>query len=71
MMNRIVSACSYLMVILSLAMFALGAWWTCDARITPGDGVFLMGGWLVSALVFSYRAVDPDYLDPVSIIKSR
>jgi hypothetical protein len=40
-------------------------------RISVGDGVFMMAGWCVSAIVFSYRAIDPAYLDPISIIKSR
>ncbi|MEO8595355.1 MAG: hypothetical protein ABI759_18685 [Candidatus Solibacter sp.] len=71
MLNRVVSVCSFLMVLLSLANIGLGAWWTFDSRISSGDGLFLMGGWVLAALVFSYRAVDPDYLDPISIIKSR
>ena len=49
----------------------MGAWWTFISRISVGDGVFMMAGWSVSAIVFSYRARDPDYLDPISIIKSR
>jgi len=49
----------------------MGAWWTFESRISVGDGVFMMAGWIVSAIVFSYRAADPDYLDPISIIKSR
>jgi hypothetical protein len=31
----------------------------------------MMGGWIVAAIVFSYRAADPAYLDAISIIKSR
>jgi hypothetical protein len=59
------------MVILSVAAVGLGAWWTLISRIRVGDGVFMMAGWCVSAIVFSYRAMDPVYLDPISIIKSR
>ena len=71
MFNRVVSVCSFFMVILSVAAFGLGAWWTFIGRISVGDGVFLMSGWCVCALVFLYRAIDPVYLDPISIIKSR
>jgi hypothetical protein len=59
------------MVILSVLAFGLGAWWTFLGRISPGDGVFLLAGWCVSAVVFLYRAADPAYLDAVSIIKAR
>jgi hypothetical protein len=59
------------MVILSVLAFGLGAWWTLLGRISPGDGVFMLVGWCVSAVVFLYRAVDPAYLDAVSIIKAR
>jgi len=30
-----------------------------------------MAGWLLAAIVFSYRFADPQWLDPVSIVKSR
>jgi hypothetical protein len=59
------------MVILSVVAFGLGAWWTLLGRISQGDGLFILAGWCLSAIVFSYRAVDPGYLDAVSIIKSR
>jgi len=71
MLDRVVSVCSFLMVILSLAAAGLGAWLTFASRISVGDGMFMMGGWIVSAIVFSYRASDPAYLDAISIIKSR
>jgi hypothetical protein len=71
MLNRVVSVCSFFMVILSVVAFALGAWWTLLGRISQGDGLFMLAGWCLSAIVFSYRAVDPGYLDAVSIIKSR
>jgi hypothetical protein len=31
----------------------------------------MMAGWLLSAIVFSYRHADPAWLDPISIVKSR
>lgn len=71
MFDRVVSVCSYLMVILSLVGFGLGAWWTLTSRISEGDGLFMLAGWCMSAMVFSYRALDPAYLEAVSIIKSR
>ena len=71
MFNRVVSICSFFMVILSVVAFGLGAWWTLLGRISQGDGLFILAGWCLSAIVFSYRAVDPGYLDAVSIIKSR
>jgi hypothetical protein len=58
-------------VILSVVAFALGVWWTFTSTISEGDGLFMMFGWCVCAMVFLYRAMDPAYLDPVSIIKSR
>jgi hypothetical protein len=71
MFNRVVSVCSFLMVILSVVAFGLGAWWTMLGRISEGDGLFMLAGWCVSAMVFWYRAIDPVYLDAISIIKSR
>ena len=71
MLNRVVSVCSVFMVILSAVAFGLGAWGTFLGKISPGDGLFMLTGWCVSAVVFSYRAADPAYLDAVSIIKGR
>ena len=71
MFNRVVSVCSFFMVILSAPAFGMGAWWTLIGRISEGDGLFMLAGWCVCAVVFSYRALDPVYLDAVSIIKAR
>ena len=71
MFNRVVSVCSFFMVFLSVVAFGLGAWWTFLSRISEGDGVFMLFGWSVCAVVFLYRAMDPAYLDAISIIKSR
>jgi hypothetical protein len=71
MFNRVVRLGSLFMVLLSVAAIGMGAWWTFIGAISQGDGLFLMSGWCVSALVFLYRAMDPVYLDPISIIKSR
>jgi hypothetical protein len=71
MFNRVVSVCSFFMVMLSVVAFGLGAWWTLIGRMSVGDGIFMLSGWCLSAMVFSYRAMDPVYLDAISIIKSR
>ena len=71
MLNRVVSVCSFFMVLLSVVAFGLGAWWTFLSRISQGDGVFMLFGWCLCAIVFLYRAVDPAYLDAISIIKAR
>jgi hypothetical protein len=71
MFNRVVSICSFFMVILSVVAFGLGAWWTLLGSVSPGDGLFMLAGWCVSAMVFAYRAADPVYLDAVSISKGR
>ncbi len=71
MFNRVVCVGSFFMVLLSMAAMGMGAWWTFIGAISQGDGLFLMSGWSVSALIFLYRAIDPVYLDPISIIKSR
>ena len=71
MFDRVVSVCSYFMVILSVVAFAMGAWWTLIGRISSGDGVFMLAGWCVCAVVFLYRAIDPAHLDAISIIKAR
>ena len=42
MLNRVVSVCSFFMVILSVVAFGLGAWWTLIGRISEGDGVFML-----------------------------
>ena len=69
MLNRMVSLGSFLVVVFSAVLFALGAWWTLVGRIGEGDGFLLFAGCLLAAIVFSYRAQDPAWLDPVSIVK--
>lgn len=70
MHDRVVSIASLMLVIASVLFFVAGAWWTLVGDIGVGDGVFL-AGWLLTAIVFSYRFADPAYLDPVSIVKAR
>ena len=71
MFNRIVSVSSFLVVLLSAALFLQSAWLTMSGKISQTDGIFLLAGWLAAGLVFSYRASDPNFLEPISIIKSR
>jgi len=33
--------------------------------------VLYLGGFLLAAIVFSYRFADPQWLEPVSIVKTR
>ncbi|MBZ5725925.1 MAG: hypothetical protein LAP87_13115 [Acidobacteriia bacterium] len=68
MHNRVVSLASLALVIISVAFFLLGAWSVFSGQMSVGDGVFL-AGWLLTAIVFSYRFADPAYLEPISIVK--
>ena len=71
MRNRIVSVSSIFVVLLSAVFFLESAWLTMSGKISQGDGLFMLAGSLAAGLFFSYRASDPVYLDPVSIIKAR
>jgi hypothetical protein len=71
MFNRVVSVSSLLLAIVSVVLFVLGSWWILTGKMTEGEGLFQIGGWMLSALFFAYRFADPDYLDPVSIVKAR
>jgi hypothetical protein len=60
---------SGLVVVFSVVLFALGAWWTLLGKISEGDGFLMFAGSVLAAIVFTYRAQDPRWLDPVSIVK--
>jgi len=60
-----------MLVIASVVFFLVGAWWLATGTIDEGSGILVMAGWLLSAIVFSYRHADPTWLDPISIVKSR
>jgi hypothetical protein len=51
--------------------FLVTVWWLMSGKIDEGSGILAMGGWLLSAIVFSFRHADPAWLDPISIVKSR
>lgn len=71
MRNRVVSIASLMLVVASVLFFLAGAWGIMSQRLDEGSGVMAMAGWLVAAIVFSYRFADPKWLDPISIVKSR
>jgi hypothetical protein len=71
MFNRVVSVSSIFVVLLSAMFFLQSAWLTMSGKISQTDGIFMLSGWLAAGLVFAYRASDPNFLEPLSIIKSR
>jgi hypothetical protein len=71
MQSRIVSIASLLVVVASVFFFFASAWGIMSWRMDEGTGILSLGGWLVAAIVFSYRFADPKWLDPISIVKSR
>jgi hypothetical protein len=60
-----------MLVVASVLFVLAGAWGIMSQRLDEGSGVMAMAGWLVAAIVFSYRFADPKWLDPISIVKSR
>jgi hypothetical protein len=71
MQNRVVSIASLLVVLASVFFFFATAWGIMSMRMDEGTGILSLGGWVLAAIVFSYRFADPMWLDPVSIVKSR
>jgi len=71
MQSRVVSIASLMVVVASVFFFFAGAWGIMSQRLDEGSGVMALAGWLVAAIVFSYRSADPKWLDPISIVKSR
>jgi hypothetical protein len=69
MLDRLVSLGSFLVVIFSVLLFGFSTWWTLMGRISEGDGVLMFAGCLLAAIVFSYQAQDPAWLEPISIVK--
>jgi hypothetical protein len=60
-----------MLVVASVLFVLAGAWGIMSQRLDEGSGVMAMAGWLMAAIVFSYRFADPKWLDPISIVKSR
>jgi hypothetical protein len=71
MQNRVVSLASLLVVLASVFFFFATAWGIMSMRMDEGTGILSLGGWVLGAIVFSYRFADPMWLDPVSIVKTR
>ena len=71
MHSRIVSIASLMLVVASVFSLLAGAWGIMSQRLDEGSGVMYLTGCLLTAIVFSYRFADPQWLDPVSIVKSR
>jgi len=69
MLDRLVSLGSSLVVAFSVVLFVLGAWWTLIGRMSEGDAFLMFAGTALAAIFFSYRAKDPAWLDPISIVK--
>lgn len=69
MPSRIVSVASLLVVLVSAFFFLVGAWGIMSWRMDEGGGVLAMVGSLVAAIFFSYRFADPQWLEPISIVK--
>jgi hypothetical protein len=72
MLNRgVVSLFSFLAAVISAAFFLISAWLSATSRVSELDGAFLVGGWLMAAVIFAWRSIDPEYLNPLSIVKGR
>ncbi|HUI53415.1 MAG TPA: hypothetical protein VLY04_00495 [Bryobacteraceae bacterium] len=71
MFDRIVSFGSLMLVVASVTFFLAGSWLVMSGKMGDGDGVLVLSGWLVTAIVFAYRHADPAWLEPLSIVKSR
>jgi len=57
--------------LISVFFLVMTAVWCVGGQLGESDTVFMFGGWLLAAVIFASRAAEPDYLDPLSIVKSR
>lgn len=72
MLSRgVVSISAFLAAAISVYFVVMTAIWCVRGQLGESETVMMLGGWLLSALVFGSRAADPDYLDPQSIIRRR
>jgi hypothetical protein len=58
-----------MVVAFSVVLFVMSGWWTLMGKIGEGDGFLMLAGCVLAAIVFSYRAGDPHWLEPLSIVK--
>ncbi|MBZ5580931.1 MAG: hypothetical protein LAQ30_01775 [Acidobacteriia bacterium] len=70
MLNRVVSIGSLLLAAISVILFVLFGWWILMGRIDELQGIFALGGWLLTAIIFAWRSTGQAWLDPVSIVKA-
>jgi len=72
MLSRgVVSISAFLAAAISVFFVVMTAIWCVKGQLGESETVFMLGGWLLSALIFGSRAADPEYLDPLSIVKGR
>jgi hypothetical protein len=72
MLNRaVVSVCAFVAAMISLSLAVMSALWDVQGKLNQTEAIFMLGGWLLAAGIFAWRAADPDYLDPLSIVKGR
>jgi hypothetical protein len=70
MLSRgVVSLGSAIVAALSVVIVLMSGWWNITGQIGQTESIFMFSGWLLSAVIFTWRAVYPEYLDPQSIIK--
>lgn len=72
MLSRgVVSTSAFLATVISVYFVVMTAIWCVKGQLGETETVFMLGGWLLAAVIFGSRAADPVYLDPLSIIKGR
>jgi hypothetical protein len=72
MLNRtVVAVFAWMVALLGVFFVVMSGVWGAQGQLGGGDLIFMLGGWLLVAMIFAWRAIDPDYLDPQSIIKRR
>jgi hypothetical protein len=63
--------CAFLAALISVFFVVMTGVWTVQGRLDQSGTVFMLVGWLLAAAIFAWRAADPEYLDPISIVKRR
>ena len=70
MLDRFVSIFSLTVAVAAVVLFGMFAWWIASGSMGEGDGVFAMGGCLLTAAVFGYRFLDPADVEALSVVRS-
>ena len=72
MLNRsVVSVSAFLAALISVFFVVKTLLWSVSGQLGETETVFMLGGWLMAAVIFAWRSADPEYLDPLSIVKGR